>query len=145
MRNILSLLLALSLSAGAAEKGTLKEFAAARYENDALVLTLNAISNRLSIQIGTAFMRDRPADGSEIRLPLDQISTFSARHSGLRFTPLENQKGFAVKRVHDFSSMRRGSTTEEFTITIGEDGTLTYGEVTTTKVDGPMTPKPVDN
>lgn len=130
------LLAVLTLTAGAAERGVLKEFAAARFESGALVLTLNAISNGLGMQIGTAFNPDRPAPGSEVRLPLDQVSIFSAHHFGLKFTPLQNVKGFTVTRVHDLSSMRRGKTTEEFTLTIAPDGTVIYGEVTTIKVEG---------
>jgi len=135
----LSLLMALTLTAGAAEKGVLKEFAAARYEKDALVITATTHSGQPVRSTGRPSNGEAVVPGSEMRLPLDQVTIFMlTRHSVLVFTPLEKDqgRGFQVKREANLSSLRRGVTTETFTITIGADGTLTYGEATITKIKG---------
>lgn len=136
---LLPLLMALTLTAGAAEKGVLKEFAAARYDKDALVITATSHSTQPVRSTGSPSNGEPVVPGSEMRLPLDQVTIFMlTRHSVLVFTPLEKDqgKGFHIKREENLSSVRRGVTTETFTLTIGEDGTLTYGEATVTKIEG---------
>ena len=134
---ILKLFLAFTLTASAGEKGTLKEFAAVRYDKDALVINSTAGSHQPLRYTGGSSNGERVAPDSEMRLPLDQVTKFlSSRHTVLIFTPLENVKGFKVSRICDFRSVRRGVSTEEFTITIETDGTLTLGEVTNIMIPG---------
>lgn len=132
-------LLALTLTASAAEKGALQEFAAVRYDKDALVITATSHSSQPVRSTGSPSNSGPVLPDSEIRLPLDQVTIFNlTRHSVLVFTPLgkDQGKGFHIKRETNLSSVRRGVTTETFTLTIEADGTLTYGEATITKIEG---------
>ena len=129
-----ALLLALSLTAAAAEKNTpLKEFDDVRYEDNALVVTSNDISKRFILQKGMDDIKIGPRN--RLRLPLNDYSVFVKEEEfKLSFFPLrDGRKGFKVIRDYFPRRGRRYVPAEEFTITIAPDGVLTFSETVKTR------------
>jgi hypothetical protein len=84
---LLSLLVALTLTGSAAEKEPSRNSQPPRYDKDALTITSTADSRQPVRYTGKSSNGESIAPDSEIRLPLDQVPTFSLTGTSLSFSP----------------------------------------------------------
>jgi|GEM_PF-2355033 hypothetical protein len=129
-KTVVCLILSIRVAYGAV-RGDLPEFAAVRYERGVLVLTTHKSQWRMAGQIGVnGVWKTLPAD-SDIDIPLGERSGFAvSKHYSISFTPLAEGNGLVFLRQTNLLSLRRGLKEESFSINIGSDGEVTYGEVT---------------
>lgn len=113
-----------------AVKGELPEFETVKFERGILVLTTHKTGWRMAGEIGDhGVWKTLPAD-SDIDIPLGERSGFAlSRHQSISFTPLAEGKGLVFLRQTNLLSFGKGLKEESFSINIGSDGSITYGDV----------------
>lgn len=134
---ITPILLCLTHSALAEKTGTLEEFSTVKFEKGSLVVVDRLDGEKVKALIGEAEECRTLQDGERVRVPLGRISFFQNGKQAVSFRPLEDQRGFLVRKTFDDRKTGGGLRAVQFRLTIGKDGSLVYGEADSMKENSP--------
>jgi hypothetical protein len=137
LRAVILLLIFAPCVVRAEQAGTLEDFSVVKFEHGALVVVNQPHGEKFMARIGdTSELRTLMA-GARAVLPLGQLSFFYVKHRAVSFVPLQGKRGFLVRKSSDRRATGGGLTAEEFELSIGPDGTLTYGLSKPVEENGP--------